>query len=306
MLSANCQGLNNKGKRYDVLNYIKEANVNIACLQDTHLIESMESTVKNEWDGEVYLNGHRSNARGVAILISNNFEYEVIKIEKDAEGNLLVIDLEIEKTKFRIINLYGPNIDNVDFYIQVESKISNSEQDHLIICGDFNLILNPNLDCYNYKNLNHPKARHKVLNLIEEFGLIDLYRYFHPSTKRFTWRRNNPIKQARLDYFLISETVVDLVDATDIKPSYKSDHSFLYLSLALTKFKTGKGIWKFNTKYLRDPQYIKIINDAIRDEYIKYAPPVYQPKYISTETFANINLTVDSEIFLYNASKTER
>ena len=42
---------------------------------------------------------------------------------------------------------------------------------------------------------------------------------------------------------------------------------------------------------------MKIINDAIRDEYIKYAHPVYQLKYMSTETFPDINLTVESEIF---------
>ena len=64
MLSVNCQGLNNNEKQYGILNYIKEAGINIPCLQDTHLVESMESIVKNEWDGEVYLNGIRINARG--------------------------------------------------------------------------------------------------------------------------------------------------------------------------------------------------------------------------------------------------
>ena len=52
----------------------------------------MESIVKKDCDGEVYLNSSRSNARGVAILISKNFEYKVNNIEKDIEGNLLVMD----------------------------------------------------------------------------------------------------------------------------------------------------------------------------------------------------------------------
>ena len=47
LLSANCRGLNNKKKRYDVLTYIKEMKINIACLQDTHLVESMENVLKN-------------------------------------------------------------------------------------------------------------------------------------------------------------------------------------------------------------------------------------------------------------------
>ena len=258
----------------------------------------MESVVKHDWGGEVYLNGSRSNARGVAILISKNFEYKVIKIEKDHEGNLLVMDLEIEDTKVRIINIYGPNTDDVDFYRKVKSKVGDNEQDHLVICGDFNLTLNPNLDSQNYLNLNNPRARLTVLDIIEEYGLADIYRYFNPSKRRYTWRRRSPLKQARLDYILTSDTLVDLVDTTDIKPSYKSDHSFLYLRLTLTKFKTGKGIWKFNTRYLRDPEYVRIINNAIREEYIKYALPVYNLTYISVDSFSDIALTINSESFL--------
>ena len=258
----------------------------------------MESVVKQDWDGDVFLNGTRSNARGVAILISNNFEYHVVNTEKDNEGNLLLMDLEIENFKFRIINIYGPNTDDEKFFLEIKCKICNSEQDHLVICGDFNLTLNPELDSYNYTNLNNPKARSTVLDMIEEFDLIDLFRYFNPDKKRYTWRRKNPLKQARLDYLLTSETLLDLVDIVDIKPSYKSDHSFLLLSLALNKFKTGRGTWKFNTQYLRDPQYLKMINTAIRDEYLKYAPPVYNLNYISVDSYPDLLLTIDNESFL--------
>ena len=73
LLSANYQGLNNKENCYNVLNYSKEIKINIACLQDTHLVESMENLLKIYWDGEVYLNCCRSNARGIA---------KMIKIEK--------------------------------------------------------------------------------------------------------------------------------------------------------------------------------------------------------------------------------
>ena len=298
LLSANCRGLNNKKKRYDVLTYIKEMKINIACLQDTHLVESMENVLKNYWDGKVFLNCRRSNARGVAILLSNNFEYKVIKTEKDTEGNLLVMDLAIEDTKFRIINVYGPNMDDVDFYHNVKYKIHENEQDHLLLFGDLNLTLNPNLDSHNYSNLNNPRARSSMINIIEEYGLIDLYRYLNPNKTRYTWRRRNPLKQARLDYILMSDTTVDFVDVMDIKPSYKSDHSSLYLRLNLTKFNNGKGIWKFNTRYLSDPEYLLKINDAIRDEYIKYAVPVYNVTYITVDAFPEIALTINSEKFL--------
>ena len=75
VLSANCQGLRNKNKRIDVLNYLKETGAGIICLQDTHLTEQDIQLTKKIWNNEVYLWGKKTNARGVGILINNNFEH---------------------------------------------------------------------------------------------------------------------------------------------------------------------------------------------------------------------------------------
>ena len=36
--------------------------------------------------------------------------------------------------------------------------IENSTQDHVILCGDFNLALDPTMDTQNYLNINNPKS----------------------------------------------------------------------------------------------------------------------------------------------------
>ena len=64
LLSANCRGLNNKEKLFDVINYMKSSMAQIVCLQDTHLRDINESEVKKIWDGECILHGSRGNARG--------------------------------------------------------------------------------------------------------------------------------------------------------------------------------------------------------------------------------------------------
>lgn len=68
---------------------------------------------------------------------------------------------------------------------------------HIIIGGDFNLVMNKDLDFMNYKHLNNPKVRIKVLNLMETFNLVDIFRKNNANLKRYSWRRNSPIKQAR-------------------------------------------------------------------------------------------------------------
>ena len=71
VLSANCQGLQNRHKRVDVLHYFAKTNASIICLQDTHWTPKDESIIRSIWKGECILNGTSSNSRGVAILFKN-------------------------------------------------------------------------------------------------------------------------------------------------------------------------------------------------------------------------------------------
>ena len=83
--------------------------------------------------------------------------------------------------------------------------------EHIIYCGDWNLVLDQNLDTENYRNINNPRARENVL-IIEENEYIDVCRVLNENKTKYTWRRFNPVKkQARLDFFIISEDIFQLV-----------------------------------------------------------------------------------------------
>ena len=86
------------------------------------------------------------------------------------------------------------------------------------------------------------------------------FRELHEKMKRYTWRKPTPIKQARLDFFLITENLMPSVQKVDILPSYRSDHSTVVLSIKINEFKKGSGLWKFNNSLLKDSEYIKTIN----------------------------------------------
>ena len=61
-----------------------------------------------------------------------------------------------------------------------------------------------------------------MTNSIKENTLIDTFRELHPSLKRYTWRRKNPFKQSRLDFFLVTENLINLVKTSKIETGYKS------------------------------------------------------------------------------------
>ena len=298
ILSANCRGIQSKEKRYDVINYMKSKNADILCLQDTHLITEEEFNLKTIWDGEVILHGMRTNSRGVAILLNNTFEHTIQKVVKDPTGNMIALDLTLSDITVKLINIYGPNVDDINFYNTINSILNENEQEYVIWCGDFNMTLNPQLDSFNYSNVNNPKARTTTLNIIEEHNLIDTYTYCYPDSKRYTWRRHNPLKQARLDYFIVSSSLTDLIRDVDIKAGYRSDHSILELNIYLNKFEVGKGIWKFNTHLLKDMEYINLINKSIQEEITKYAVPVYNLDNINEILEEHIDLTISEDLFL--------
>ena len=150
----------------DVLDYLYKTKASIICLQDSLWTPRDESNVRSLWKGDCVQNGFSSNSRGVAILFNTNFEYKLLSVYKDSEGNMISLDINIGEISVKLINLYGPNNDSPEFYRKVKTTIQSSNQIFTIICGDLNLILNPQLDCDLYKHVNNPKARNSVIELM--------------------------------------------------------------------------------------------------------------------------------------------
>ena len=273
IFSQNCQGLGNPQKRRALFRHVRAKKYNIVCLQDVHIQSQQESYVKAEWGNDAYFSCFNSSSRGVLILLNNNFEYKVEKINSDVNGNYIILDINIEGKKFTLINLYGPNDDKPKFYKELRQKYKTLNNDNIITCGDWNLVINPDLDTNNYLHINNPRARNEVLDsIIEEDGFLDTYRIFHEEKREYTWSRRNPVrKQARLDFFLTSFECFLYVYATNIIPGYRTDHSGVTLELTLNENERGRGYWKFNNSLLKDHSYIQIVKDTISDVKQTYA-----------------------------------
>ena len=79
------------------------------------------------------------------------------------------------------------------------------EQDMTMVWGgDFNLFFDSFLHADGGKPQLKINSLTKLLSIISERDLCDLFRERHPDTRRFTWRRKNPFLERRLDYFLVS------------------------------------------------------------------------------------------------------
>ena len=241
-------------------------------MADTKFCKSIENSVREEWAGTCIFNSFSSQARGVAIFIKKDCTANVIDKFFDTEGNILAILILFQGKKILLEGLYGPNTDSPNFYSEVAfKKIAEWQPDYSIFAGDFNVVLDPKIDTKNYLHVNNPLAMQELKTQMQNFNLIDIWRELHPDEKKYTWQKYNENKMSRLDYFLISSSLLPFVQNAEIVSGFCSDHSGITLEIDFSKFKRGKGFWKFNTSLLKDPDYLNKIKDTIKRVVAQYA-----------------------------------
>ena len=86
-------------------------------------------------------------------------------------------------------------------------KATRTEQDNpIIVGGDFNIILDPDLDGRGRNNKKKDSAK-LAQDMHLDFDLVDIWRIRNPTASRFVWHQKTPVKQRRLDYWLISDSL---------------------------------------------------------------------------------------------------
>lgn len=295
IFSQNCQGLGNVQKRRSLFKHLRSKKYNIICLQDVHLQNEMEKYIKAEWGYNIFMSSFSRNSRGVMVLMNNNFEHKVERVKIDPNGNFVILDLNIEGKNITLVNLYGPNEDKPQFYNNLKQKYQEFSNEYVIICGDWNLVLDPDIDTNNYLHINNPRARLEVLKLLNEDNFIDVWRVMHDNEKGFTWSRKNPVrKQARLDFFLVNENCFPYVYETSIISGFRTDHSSILLKVRLHDNERGRGYWKFNNSLLKDKKYIQLVKETINEVKETY---VHNE---NSQNHNNINVSDENIIFEIN------
>ena len=200
--SMNVRGITDSIKRKDVFNWLKDKNYSIYCLQDIHVGDKNKTAFEKDWGSEVIMSSKSPESRGVAILFRGDLNFKVTEIEKDDMGNLLLIKLQVCDLNFYLCVIYGPNMDCPEFYVNLKNRLMQKENLPVVICGDWNLVMDYSADTYGYLKENNIRARKEVLNMIEGLNLIDTWRSENNNSKKFTWvSGKKPLKMARLDFF---------------------------------------------------------------------------------------------------------
>ena len=266
IVTINTRGLGNKHKRWQMFEWLKNLNSSIYLLQETHTTKQHDKVWKTEWKGELFLSGNKSNSLGVGILINPKSNITFKMCYEIVEGRLIAAEIENNNTPLIIVHVYGTNNDGDTIFKQLQTFITKNNDKNIIIGGDFNAVIQTQLDKKNGRNDTSSKCRKAINSIIESSDLCDIWRIKHPNKKQYTWfSSSKPPICCRLDYFLISTNLCNVIKSCNIYPGYKTDHNIVKIEINNNTEKKGAGYFKMNNSIILDEEYQKLIRKAIKD-----------------------------------------
>ena len=262
MISVNVRGIASVENRRAIFDKYRNL-IDILVLQETNSTPEIESIWESEWGGKIFFSHGVNNARGVAILVKKSWTKCISNVYIDSQGRCIIVDIMENETKVTLAGIYAPNIDSPEYFINIAKELKE-RQEHKIIIGDFNLVLDVELDRANTYN-NNSKAKREVENIMEEYMMVDLWRLRNPEKKEYSWKKKGsyPSKASRIDMALVSKGIDQKVEMIDYFSSVFTDHRAVYMVVDLKPFERGKGYWKLNASLLQDKEYIDMINKEL-------------------------------------------
>ena len=209
VVSYNTRGLRNRAKRRSVFRHMRLAYTkSLIVLEETHSRPEMENMWKSEWAGQIYFtHGSESGQAGVAVLVSNSYEYPTRELYSDSAGRIICIETGPESHKILVVGVYAPSVDDqtikCEFIDELRHILCGYNYVKIVLAGDFNLKLS-SLDSDN-PSYRGSRASTKLRDLLDEFSLEDAWREQHPKERKYSWKRTNPLQQSRNSLFSLVE-----------------------------------------------------------------------------------------------------
>ncbi|WP_144527717.1 exodeoxyribonuclease III [Peribacillus simplex] len=223
------------------LDYFKDVDADIFCLQETKL---QEGQISLELEGyHQYWNyALKKGYSGTAIFTKEkplSVKYGVGELNEEPEGRIITLEFE----KFYMVNVYTPNakrdLSRLNYRLEWEDGMINylKELDlvkPVIFCGDLN-VAHSELDLKNPKtNIGNSgftnEERGKMTDLLDA-GFIDTFRHFYPDREGAYswWSYMAKVRERnigwRIDYFIVSKRLADcLLEANIHCDVMGSDH----------------------------------------------------------------------------------
>ena len=201
-----------------------------------------------------------TRSRGIIVSIARWLKPK--EIFRDRVGNYLLNTIEFDGKVVLVASCYLPNAnkENKSTWERLHNDIKTRRRkyDQVIICGDFNLILNHQQNSLYYRNENNKSAKRKLREIISEFKLVD-------STPNVKYTQRGTLGTfGKLDYVLMSEDLSLYVSDYKSKSFVGSDHDAQHVCIETPSIKPIN-CYKVNVVLINDEVVSRRIVNSVED-----------------------------------------
>ena len=199
----------------------------------------------------------------VQLYFHKVINYQAIMQHVDNDGRYIVLNVLIDNSPILLVNYYAPNVESEQLKLfhksnHIFDSLQIAENTMFIWGGDFNMIFDTTLDA----DGGFPKLKvnslFKLLSMMSENDLCDIFRVRNRDTRLFSWSRKTPFKQRRPDFFLVFDSIQETIESTGIISSVGSDHSAIKIKLCfLQEGSRGQGYRKFNSLLIENKNSVE-------------------------------------------------
>lgn len=109
-----------------------------------------------------------------------------------------------------------------------------------------------------------PRDRQAIHQLVEDLGLVDIWRLINPREKEFTFFSHKHKSASRIDYFLLSKTMIDSCTDSKIGVIALTDHATVMLDMLVGEEFVKSSRWRCNTSLFQDPGFKDMLDENIK------------------------------------------
>lgn len=300
-LTWNIRGVGSQTKKNKVLNYLKNTQADICLIQETHLSQYTQNSLKTTHFNHCFSSHYNSKQRGVCILINKKIQFNHHTTISDPEGRFIIINISINNNPITIGNIYGPNSDDSSFFANFFSSLSNISNGPIIIGGDYNTVINPSFDRSKHTGKSWQSSK-TIKQFMSDFGLGDGWRLQHPLAREYTFYSNVHQTYSRIDFFLTSNSIIPNILETKIHPIIISDHSPVTLTWNPSAIPKHPTRWRFNTSLLKDPEF----DSYFKREWTSFLEINDSPKSSASLLWETWKVVLRGKIISYSVHKKKR
>lgn len=217
-LTWNVRGLNNHRKVRNVPAYLKHHSVDIALLQETHLPTDSKMLSQRVFQGSFHASGFTTHARGVLTWVNPKSGFHIDPCVADVEGRYIVSRCKGKEIDVLVINVYGPNFGNPQFFQSLFTSPGVDPTLPLIVGGDFNCVLDPALDCSGGPERRTLASAKFIMDTTIRLDMVDVWRARYPGQGGYTHYSAPHTLHTRIGYWLLSRAMYSEVHDCRVHP----------------------------------------------------------------------------------------